>query len=145
MAIPLLALVLFSLTYATAFKGKGRDVFTNVISLLSLQEEGQGAYLDTHVGIFAPTKTRCQVSMPGDQVLNVSSNGQNGSMRVTSSYPGVAPTNEENQVVARVEQGDDVQVSFGESTRWSLRSLQSERILDKCGRIGGRIVCSGGQ
>ena len=76
----------FPLPMPQPLKGKGRDVFTNVISLLSLQEE-KLYYLDTHVGIRLMQNPL--PGEPGDQVLNVSSNGQNGSMRVTSSYPGV--------------------------------------------------------
>jgi len=144
-AIPLLAIILFSATYAVAFKGKDRDVFINIVSLLSLQEEGQGGYLNSYVGVFAPTKTQYQISLPEEQILNVGSNGENNVMRSYGPYGRVTGPNTEEDVIARIELGNQPRVSYGEATRWSLRSLQTERILDNCGRIDGKIVCSGGR
>jgi len=143
--IPLVALILFSITYAAAFKGKDRDVFINVVSLLSMQEEGQGGYLNSYVGVFAPTKTNYRLSIPGDQIVNVGSNGENNVMRSYGPYGRPTSTADENEIIARVELGDKPRVSYGEATRWSLRSLQTERILDQCGQITGKIVCGGGR
>lgn|GEM_PF-1211010 len=143
-AIPLLALVLFSLTYAAAFKGKDRDVFVNVVSLLSLQQDGQSGYLSSYIGVFAPTHTNFDLKMPGDQVLSVGSNGENGMVRHYGPY-GPIPSTRENVIMARVEQSDQPLVSFGESSRWSLRSLQTERIVDKSGRIEARLLCNEGK
>lgn len=144
-AIPLLALILFSATYAVAFKGKDRDVFINIVSLLNMQEEGQGGHLSSYVGLFAPTKTHYQISLPEEQIINVGSNGENNVRRIYGPYGPISGPNNEEDVIARIELSDQPRVSYGEATRWSLRSLQTERILDNCGRIDGKIICSGGR
>ncbi|WP_054696307.1 hypothetical protein [Syntrophomonas palmitatica] len=146
LAIPVLALLLFSITYIAAFKGKDRDVFTNVLSLLSLQEGG-GAYSNTYVGAFAPTKTQYRVGLTGDQLISVNSEG-NENHRVTiysSSYGPMSNSEQPTQIIARVEQGDNPEVVFGESSRWSQRYLQCESILERCGNVKSSLICRNGR
>jgi hypothetical protein len=147
-AIPVLALMMFSLTYFMAFKGKDRDVFTNVISLVSLREGGQGAYLNTQVGVFAPTRTQYRIGLSGDQLLSVNHEEYGRAVYSYSPYgrvPISSAANQNNQVIARVDQGEPPQVAFGESSRWSLRYLQSESILDNRGDIESNLICRNGR
>ncbi|MEN6351572.1 MAG: hypothetical protein ABFD08_19530 [Syntrophomonas sp.] len=143
-AIPVLALLMFSFTYLGAFKARGRDVYTNVISLLRLDNDCEYARLSSYIGVFAPTKKSYFLELPGDGLVNVFPvEGGDMAMRVAT----VAPGNTANQLplLATVKQGAGSGVDFNDASRWSMRCLLSEESIPRPGKIASNLVSANGR
>ena len=62
--IPVLAIMFFVSIYFAGFKGKGRDVFTNVVSLVQLEPDSRYAQATSYWGVCS-TRSNYQVSLAG--------------------------------------------------------------------------------
>ena len=136
--VPVLAIVFFTSIYFAGFKGKGRDVFTNIISLVQLEPDSRYAQATSYLGVFAPTHSNYQVSLAGEQLVNMlpSDRGYDG-MRIDGSGP-------DQEVVAAIHQGQDTRISFASSTRWSMRGVQAVDVVTSPGRIESQLTAGRG-
>lgn len=137
--IPVLAIMFFVSIYFAGFKGKGRDVFTNVVSLVQLEPDSRYAQATSYLGVFAPTRSNYQVSLAGNQLVNMlpSDRGYDG-MTIDGSGPDQAP------IVATVRQGKDTRIRFASSTRWSMRCVQAVDVVASPGRIDSQLTTDRG-
>ncbi|MGS0765270.1 hypothetical protein [Syntrophomonas curvata] len=134
--IPLAALLLFSATYLVGFKGKGRDVFTRVISIVQMEPGLNNARVTSYIGAFAPTHRQYSINLAGNRlvdVLPIDSYRDRGMMVGTAQLP----------VMATVKQGKDTTVEFGDLSRWSTRSIQTRSSMYKPGNIEAELHTEG--
>lgn len=134
--IPLTAVLLFSATYLVGFKGKGRDVFTRVISIVEMEPGFKYARVNSYIGAFAPTHRDYSINLVGDRlvdVLPVDSYRDKAMMMGTTQLP----------VMATVKQGEGTAVEFGDLTRWSTRSIQTRSSLEQPGNIEAKLHTEG--
>lgn len=104
-AIPLTAILLFSATYFVGFKGKGRDVFTRVISIVQIEPEFDYARVNSYIGAFAPTHRDFSVKLNGNLLVDI--------LPMDYYRDGPVIDNDNVPVLATVEQGADTRVVFG--------------------------------
>ncbi|MEN6325107.1 MAG: hypothetical protein ABFD18_02700 [Syntrophomonas sp.] len=139
--IPLVALMMFSFTYLGVFKAKGRDVFTNVVSLLRIEQDSDYSRLTSYIGAFAPTKSDYALSLPAGELIDVLPSNDSGMykrVRVMASNNPSALT----PVLATVQQGDNPQVLYTDSSRWSMRCVLSEKSIPQNGKILSNLQSS---
>ncbi|MDD3024201.1 MAG: hypothetical protein PHE26_09940, partial [Syntrophomonadaceae bacterium] len=135
LVIPLLAVLMFSFTYLGVFKAKGRDVFTNVISLLRLDQDSDYSRLTSYIGAFAPTKSNYTFSLQAGDLVNVlPGNEEMMYKRMTVSMVN-NPASTQIPVLATVQQGDSPQVLYTDSSRWSMRCIVAEKSIFRNGEI----------
>lgn len=141
--IPLLAVFLFTATYICGFKLKGRDVFTNVISMVKLEPGFDYAEVNSSIGVFAPTIKDYSLNFHGEKLISVYplNNYGNGRVRVIGGSTG---TDEELPAIATVFQDQDSSVKFGDDSRWSMRSVECREIIPKTGEITAELKSSNG-
>jgi hypothetical protein len=142
-AIPLLAVVLFTATYVWGFKLKGRDVFTNVISIVKLEPGFDYAEVNSSIGVFAPTVKDYTFKFQGEKLISVYPMNEYGysGIRVIGGSIG---TEEEKKPIATVFQDQDTSVKFGDDSRWSMRSVECRDIVSKPGEISAELKSSNG-
>ncbi len=137
--VPLLAMLLFSLTYIYGFKGKGWHAFTSVVSLVNLEANNDQARVNSVLGVFAPTQSNYSIKLPGRNLVSLLSVdiGGNGS---------VMPKNAalKTPFAALIEQGSDTRVEFDDTSRWSLRCIRSETI-GQMGQIDSKLKMNNGK
>lgn len=134
--IPLTAVLLFSATYVIGFKGKGRDVFTRVISIVEMEPGFNYARVTSYIGAFAPTHRQYSINLTGNRLVNVlpiDSYRDRGMMTGSTQLP----------VMATVKQGKDTTVDFGDLSRWSTRSIQTRSSIYKPGTIEANLHTEG--
>jgi uncharacterized protein YceK len=133
--IPLTAILLFSATYFVGFKGKGRDVFTRVISIVQIEPEFDYARVNSYIGAFAPTHREFSVKLTGNLLVDILP------MDFYRDGPGI--DNENLPVLATVKQGADTRVSFGDLSRWSTRSIATRSSIYQPGNIDAKLYTQG--
>ncbi len=133
--IPLTALLLFGATYMIGFKGKGRDVFTRVISIVQMEPGFNYARVTSYIGAFAPTHREYSINLDGNRLVDVlpMDSFRNQSVLDTTQLP----------VMATVKQGQDTSVEFGDLSRWSTRSIQTRSSMPDPGNIEARLHTEG--
>ncbi len=132
--IPLVALMMFSFTYLGVFKAKGRDVFTNVVSLLRIEQDSDYSRLTSFIGAFAPTKSDYALSLPAGELIDVLPSNDSGMYKRVAVMVGSNPS-ALTPVLATVEQGDNPRVLYTDSSRWSMRCVLSEKSIPQSGKI----------
>lgn len=141
--IPALAVLLFSMTYWGAFKAKGRDVFSNVITLVKLQPDADRAEATSYLGIFAPTRKEFSFDLPGQQIVDVIV-GDMGYMQ-RNIMMGGAPTSKELPLLATVSQDESTRIDFDDASRWSMRCIALNENIEQVGRIESQLISSQGK
>ncbi|MDD4626848.1 MAG: hypothetical protein PHP87_07145 [Syntrophomonas sp.] len=142
--IPVLAVLLFSLTYLGAFKAKGRDVFTNVITLVKLQPDLDRAEASTYAGVFAPTRKEFSFELQGQQVVDVIGGDMGHMMHRTVSVMG-GNNSGQYPLLATVSQDERTRVSFDDASRWSMRCIALNENIEQAGRIEAQLKTSQGK
>lgn len=136
LVIPLLAVIMFSFTYGGVFKAKGRDVFTNVVSLLRIEQDSDYSRLTSYIGVFAPTKSDYALALPAGELIDVLPSNDSG-MGMVRRMGVVMGSNSSalTPVLATIQQGDNPQVLYTDSSRWSMRCVLSEKSIRQNGKI----------
>lgn len=137
--VPLLAVILFSSTYLLAFKGKGRDVYTNVMSFINIESGQKTNYIDSYVGVFAPSKRDYVIELDKDSLVRVLPMDRNN-MRVYYN----SQSRSEN-IMAQVEQERKNTVFFDDASRWSMRCINYQKEIDSIGEIQSRLYTDNGE
>ncbi|MDD3269455.1 MAG: hypothetical protein PHX14_09045 [Syntrophomonadaceae bacterium] len=135
LAIPLLAVLMFSFTYWGVFKAKGRDVFTNVVSLLRIEQDSDYSRLTSYIGIFAPTKSNYTLALPAGEMVDVLPSNDSAMTRKMSLMMANNPSAVKTPALATVVQGENPQVLYTDSSRWSMRCILSEESIRQSGKI----------
>lgn len=132
-AVPAVAVVFFAMSYLAGFKGKDRDVFTNIISVVWLEPGSEYAQVNSGVGVFAPTRRSYHLDLVEEKLVTLLETG----MEHTMQGPGGG--NDQGPVIATVRQGQNTRVDFADSTRWTMRCIRTEDIIPKPGDIEARL------
>lgn len=126
--IPALVLVVTTLTYVVGFYSKGRDVFTNTISIVKVADTG-AATASTYVGVFAPSKNSYRITFPGRaNVTPVPMQFGGYYEEMQGSLP----------VGTRIIFGESTEVEFPSMNMWSMQAVNLEEQVD----LGGKITAS---
>lgn len=133
--IPLTAVLLFSATYMVGFKGKGRDVFTRVISIVQMEPGFNYARITSYIGAFAPTHREYSINLTGNRLVDV--------LPADGYRDRGMAGNSEMPVMATVNQGKNTTVQFGDLSRWSTRSIQTRSSVYKPGNIEAKLHTEG--
>jgi hypothetical protein len=115
--VPLLAMSLTFATYVGNFYTKGRDVFTNTISVVTLQSQGF-ASARTYVGVFAPAKRSYSLTFDGNPTIVPLSNYYG---RYTTGDSG-----QDQPVTTRVVRQENTRVEFPLTNMWTMQAVQVE-------------------
>ncbi|MGI6412767.1 MAG: hypothetical protein ACOXZ5_03765 [Syntrophomonadaceae bacterium] len=140
-AIPAMAVILFSVTYLTGFKTKGRDTYTNTISVVRMDPDCDFARVTSFIGVFAPTKRVLNLESGPDKIVEVMSSDnywQYPSRRVNvdDKLPELATV---------LQGGDRTTVEFNDFSRWSMRSIRVEDTILKPGQITSDLTTEAGR
>lgn len=137
--IPVVAILLFSCTYMFGFKTKGRDVFQNVVSLVTIEPDLQYSRVSSYIGVFAPTRTEYALNLPGEKIVEVQPVDGPGRMYRSTYRFAPGSIDEKMPILATISEGQDSQVKFADSSRWSMRTIHSEENIPKSGDISGEL------
>lgn len=130
--IPLLAVLFIAGMYSIGFKGKGRDVLTNTVSIVHLDSDLDVCRVQSHVGVFAPSKDTYQVELPGEKLVSVASSSTG---RVYDQQTGSL-----GPIQATVKTGATTLVEFQNMNMWSMRSLMYEDYVRSPGKVECRLL-----
>ncbi|HUE75235.1 MAG TPA: hypothetical protein VMP10_00290 [Chloroflexota bacterium] len=139
LTVPALAVILtVGLYYAGIGRG-GRDVLTNVVSHVRLNEETGQANQAVAAGFYSPTRPRLDVVLAGDIPVRALSRG---------SYPSFGPDGmpmpTSGEPPFRVIGGRDTLIEF-DTAEWSMRTVTFDRpVRSEIGRITSRLVVDEG-
>jgi len=129
--VPVLAIALTTGTYVGNFWTKGRDVFTNTISVVTL-ESGNLAKARTYIGVFAPTKRSYTLTFKGDPAV-VTLNNYYGPM---SYAPG---DSQELPVTTRIIRQENTRVEFPLTNMWSMQAVEIDENVSLEGTIAAEF------
>jgi len=137
--IPLIVVLFVVGVYGIGFKGKGREVLTNTISVVRLNPDMGVSQVRSYIGVFAPSKSSYKVELPGEKLISVFPSFDGGPY-MTHTQPG-----QQGPVVATVSVGARTSVEYREMNMWSMRSFMVEDIVPTLGAVEGRLTTRGGK
>ncbi len=129
--VPVLAIALTAGAYIGNFWTKGRDVFTNTISVVTL-ETGGFAKAQTYIGVFAPTKRSFSLTFKGNPAV-VTLNNYYGPM---SYAPG---DSQELPVTTRIIRQENTKVEFPLTNMWSMQAVEIDENVSLEGTIAAEL------
>lgn len=147
--IPLLAVILFGGNYFFGFKNKGRDVFTSLVSLVVVEPGSEYARANSFIGVFAPTRSEYSFELPGEKLVEIQPSSMhmpipNMPSRMVLLNPG-STLEDKTPVFGTVTQGDLSRVDFTEASRWSIRTVRCDEMLQVNGSVEGNLYTEEGR
>ncbi len=142
LAIPATVVLVAGAAYTLGFVGKGRDILTQNIAILPLNNQTKTVQVDTFMGIFAPSKDNYLVEIPGRPLISPMFN-YNGNY----SYAyGPGPQGLAAPIVdARVITGANTTIEFNQVNMWTMRSLRYQQEISNPGSITGSLRAVNGR
>lgn len=138
--VPIMVIAFSVIVYGMGYMAKGSDVITHVISLVNLNESGR-ADVESHIGVFVPKKGDYRVTVKGDPLLSLGSQGMYYGYNTAS---GSSQSDLHGRPIeARVVQGKHSSITFYNTSVWTMRNLVMADTVDEFGTIDADLYFEG--
>ena len=140
LTIPAFVILFSAGIYGMGYTRKGSEVITNSIAVIRMQHGGQGANIDTFVGVFIPKRGDYKVTVPDDTLLTLHSSPYGDVYR-----PG-GTTGDQNRIIqAKVVQGNSSGIEFYDAGIWTMRTFAMNKSIADFGELKADLYYQDGK